>query len=185
MIDPEAVKQDPSAYQCIGQEVTEELDLTPTRYFRRHLIRRKFKSRVNRDLPPLMAPLPPRVVEGGYASAGLLTDIILKKYVDHLPLYRQEQILRTRYGIALSRQTMCDWVRVAADWLKPVYQHIREELRGGGYLQADETPVRYCGEEGRGSRQGYLWVFHRPGKDVPDVYDRAYGPLSKKGNHVC
>jgi transposase len=164
VIDPEAVKQDPSAYQCIGEEVTEELDVVPTRYFRRRIVRRKYKSKVNRDLPPLVAPLPPRLIEGGYASAGLLTDILLKKYADHLPLHRQEQILRTRHGIELSRKTMCDWVRVAADWLQPIYNHIREELRQGGYLQADETPVRYCGEEGCG--QGYLWVFHRPGKEV-------------------
>jgi len=166
VIDPEAVKQDPSAYQCIGEEVTEELDVVPTRYFRRRIIRRKYKSKVNRELPPVLAPLPPRLIEGGYASAGLLTDIILKKYVDHLPLYRQEQILSTRYGIELSRKTMCDWVRVAADWLMPIYDHIREELRKSGYLQIDETPVRYCGEEGSGSSQGYLWVFNRPGKEV-------------------
>ena len=166
VIEPEAVKQDPGAYQYIGEEVTEELDVVPTRYFRRRIIRRKYTSKVNRERPPVIAPLPPRVVPGGYASAGLLTDIILKKYVDHLPLFRQEQILRTRHGIDLSRKTMCDWVRVVADWLKPVYNHIRDDLRQGGYLQIDETPVRYCDEEGSGSRQGYLWVYHRPGKQV-------------------
>jgi transposase len=166
VIDPEAVKQNPTAYQCIGEEVTEELDVTPSRYFRRRTIRRKYTSKTNRALPPVVAPLPPRLVEGGYASPGLVTDILLKKYVDHLPLFRQEQILRTRHGIELSRQTMCDWVRIAADWLKPVYNHIREELRQGGYLQIDETPVRYCQEDGGGSSQGYFWVYHHPGKEV-------------------
>lgn len=110
--------------------------------------------------------MPPRLIEGGYASAGLLTDIVLKKYVDHLPLYRQEQILRTRHGIELSRKTMSDWVRVAADWLMPIRDHIREELRQSAYLQADETPVRYCRKEGGGSGQGYLWVYHQPGGNV-------------------
>ena len=166
IIDPEAVQQDPSAYRCIGQEVTEELDVVPTRYFRRRIIRRKFTSKVNRDRAPLIAPLAPRLIEGGYASAGLLTDILLKKYVDHLPLYRQEQILHTRHGIELSRKTMCDWVRVAADWLTPIYNHIREDLRDSAYLQVDETPVRYCLSEGGGSGQGYLWVYHHPGGDV-------------------
>jgi len=166
IIEPEAVKQDPSGYQCIGEEVTEELDVVPTRYFRRRIIRRKFKSKVNRDRPPVIAPLPPRVIEGGYASPGLLTDIILKKYMDHLPLYRQEQILKTRHGIDLSRKTMCDWVRVVADWLQPIYNHIREDLRASAYLQIDETPVRYCLEEGGGSGQGYFWLFHHPGGDV-------------------
>lgn len=166
VIDPEAVKQDPAGYHCIGEEITEELDVVPTRYFRRRIIRRKFKSKVNRECVPLIAPLPPRVIEGGYASAGLLTDIVLKKYVDHLPLHRQEQILRTRHGIELSRKTMCDWVGVVAEWLKPVYNHIREGLLEGGYLQIDETPVRYCGKEGSGSSQGYLWVYNRPGAEV-------------------
>jgi len=166
VIDPAAVKQDPGGYQCIGEEVTEELDVVPTRYFRRRIIRRKYKSKVNREQPPLIAPLPARVIEGSYASAGLLTDIILKKYADHLPLHRQEQILRTRYGIYLSRKTMCDWVRVVAEWLKPLYNHIREDLRASAYLQVDETPVRYCLAEGGGSRKGYLWLFHHPGADV-------------------
>lgn len=166
VIDPEAVKQNPTAYHCIGEEVTEELDVTPTRYFRRRIIRRKFTSTVNRDLPPIVAPLAPRLVPGGFATPGLITDILLKKYVDHLPLYRQESILRTRHGIDLPRQTMCEWVRVAAEWLKPIYNHIRDDLQKGGYLQVDETPVRYCGADTGGSRKGYLWVYNQPGGDV-------------------
>ena len=164
--DPQEVRRDPNAYRCIGEEVTRELDVVPAQYFVRQIIRRKFTSRVDPQRAPIMAPLPPRLVEGGYASAGLLTDIVLKKYVDHLPLYRQEQILRTRHGIDLSRKTMSDWVRVVADWLQPIYQHIREDLRASGYLQVDETPVRYCQREGGGSGKGYLWVYHRPGGDV-------------------
>jgi len=166
VIDPEEVKQDPAGYRCIGEEVTEELDVVPTRYFRRRIIRRKYTSKVNRNRPPVIAPLAPRIIEGGYAGPGLLADIILKKYVDHLPLHRQEQILKTRHGIDLSRQTMSDWVRVVSDWLTPIYNHIREDLIASEYLQVDETPVRYCQDEGGGSRQGYFWLFHHPGGDV-------------------
>jgi len=166
VIEPEEVKRDPEAYSCIGEKVTQELDVIPAQYIRRRIIRRKYKSKTDRDRPPLIAPLPPRLIEGGYASAGLLTDIVLKKYVDHLPLHRQEQILRTRHGIDLSRKTMSDWVRVVAEWLKPIYNHIRKELQRTGYLQIDETPVRYCRAEGGGSAQGYFWLYHRPGADV-------------------
>ena len=166
VIDPEAVKQNPEAYRCIGEEVTEELDVVPTRYFRRRIVRRKYVRTEQRGLAPLIAPVPPRLIEGGYASAGLLTDIILKKYIDHLPLYRQEQILRTRHGIELSRKTMCDWVRVAAGWPKPIYNHLREDLRASAYLQVDETPIRYCLAEAGGSAQGYFWVYHHPGGEV-------------------
>jgi transposase len=165
-LDPDAVKQDPNGYRCIGQEVTEELDVVPTRYFLRRIIRRKFVSKTNRDLPPMLAPLPPRVIDNSLASAGLLTDIVLKKYVDHLPLYRQEQILRARHGIGLSRKTMAGWMEAAADWLRPIYAHIREDLRSGAYLQVDETPIRFCLREGGGSGSGYFWVYHRPGAEV-------------------
>ena len=61
---------------------------------------------------------------------------------------------------------MCDWVRGVADWLKPIYNHIREDLRASAYLQVDETPVRYCMGEGGGSSQGYLWLFLHPGGEV-------------------
>ncbi len=166
VIDPEAVEQNPGAYQCIGEEVTEEPDVVPARHFKRRIIRRKFRNKVDRGLPSVVAPQSPRLVPNGYASPGLVTDFLLKKHVDHLPLHRQEQILRTRHGIGLSRRTMCDWGRIAAGWLSPIYNHVRDDLRQGGCLQADETPVRCCGEEGGGSRQGYLWVHHRPGGDV-------------------
>jgi len=166
IIDPEDVQRDPNAYRQIGQEVTEEFDVIPTKYLRRLIIRRKFVPKADRTAAPVLAPLPPRLIPGSVATPGLLTDILLKKYVDHLPLYRQEQILRTRYGVELSRQTMSEWVRIVADWLTPIYQHIREDLQKGAYLQIDETPVRYCQAEGGGSAQGYFWVYHRPGGNV-------------------
>lgn len=166
IIDPEEVKQTPENYVQIGEEITQEFDVILPKYFRRRFIRRKYKNKTNRNQPPILAALPPRLIEGGYAGPGLLTDIILKKYVDHLPLFRQERILRTRFGIDLSRKTMSDWIGKVADWLKPVYNHIYDELRKGGYLQIDETPVRYCQAEGGGSAQGYFWVYHRPGTGV-------------------
>lgn len=164
IVVPEEVENNPEAYKCVGEEVTEELDVDPARYFRRRIIRRKYVSIKNREQAPVIAPLKPRLIEGGYASAGLLTDIILKKYVDHLPLYRQERILRDRHGIDLSRKTMCDWVGKTADWLTPIYNHIQKELAAGKYLQVDETPIKYCSDGGGG--KGYLWVYHHPGSDV-------------------
>lgn len=166
IIDPEEVKLSPEAYELIGEEITQELDVVPPKYYRRRFIRRKYTSKGDRNQPPILAALPPRLIEGGYASPGLVTDIILKKYMDHLPLYRQEQILKMRFGIDLSRKTMCDWIGKAADWLKPIYLHLYADLRKGGYLQIDETPVRYSRSEGGGSGQGYFWVYHRPGGGV-------------------
>lgn len=166
VIDPEEVLAHPEAYRQIGEEITQEIDVVLPKYFRRRFIRRKYVSKLERELAPVIAPLPPRLIEGGYAGPGLLADIGTKKYLEHLPLYRQEQILKLRYGIEISRKTMCDWMGQVAWWLKPIYEHIGNELRRGRYLQIDETPVRYCQAEGGGSRQGYLWVYHRPGGGV-------------------
>lgn len=166
ILDPEEVEDSPDDFEKIGEEVTQELGYVAPLYFRRLFIRRKYVRKADRAQPPLIADLPPRLIPGSYASPELLTDITIKKYNDHLPLYRQEQILRTRYGIELSRKTMCDWVERVAWWLKPIYNHIRDQLRCSDYLQIDESPIRYCQAEGGGSAQGYVWVYHRPGGDV-------------------
>jgi len=166
IIDPDEVRQDPESYKCIGQEVTEEFDVVPPKYFRRLIIRRKFVSKLDRECAPIVAELMPRLIPGSFASVGLVTDILLKKFVEHLPLNRQEQVLKMQFGVELSRKTMCDWVGKAADWLQAIYRHIREDLRRSGYLQVDETPIRFCGKKGGGSGQGYLWVYNRPGGDV-------------------
>ncbi|HTR40785.1 MAG TPA: IS66 family transposase, partial [Pseudomonadales bacterium] len=87
------------------------------------------------------------------------------KYCDHLPLYRQEQIFAQRHKINLSRQTLARWVELSADWLRPIYEHIRTGVLAGGYMQVDETPIDYL-EPGNGkTKQGYFWTFNRPGGD--------------------
>jgi hypothetical protein len=129
----------------------------------------------------VIAPAPARPVQGGYASAGLLAWIALSKYVDHAPLYRLEQ-MSARWGASISRQTMADWVGITAGWLEPIYRQMNRELLAGGYVQADETPVR-CNdpdEKRGGTTQGWLWVISRPGGDV--VFDwrlpRRHGELT-------
>ena len=165
-IDLEEVNQEPDAYEHIGEEITHELDIVPHPYIHRRFIRRKYKSKTDRSLAPIVASAPPRLIEGSLASVGLLADIVLKKYVDHLPLHRQEQTLRSRYGIEISRKTMCDWVGSVANWLQPIYRQMRSSVQESRYLQVDETPVKYNLAEGGGSAQGYLWVYHPPGGDV-------------------
>src|SRR6185437_10781813 len=115
---------------------------------------------------PIIAPLPDCLQERGLAAPGLLAHVLVSKYCDHLPLYRQEQIFAQRHKINLPRQTLARWVELAADWLKPIYEHIRTGVMAGGYVQANETPVNYL-EPGNGkTKQGYLWTGSRPGGDV-------------------
>lgn len=162
-IDPDEVKDSPNDYKRIGEEVTQELDVIPAQYIRRRFIRGKYVKKEDLEAAPIIAPLPERLIEGGYASAGIIADVVTKKYVDHLPLYRQERILKDRFGIDLSRQTMSEWVRAASDWLGPIYRQIRENMRLKDYLQVDESPVKYCNKEGPpGGSQGYFWVFYDP-----------------------
>lgn len=169
-IIPPEVQANPDLYERIGEEKTFEVDMTAPQLYKRVIIRPKFRHRLDRGRPPLLAPTPPRPVVGGYASAGLISWVVLSKYAHHLPLYRQEQ-MSARWGAKISRKTMADWVEVAATWLRPVYLQMYQELLASGYLQADETPIR-CQDpdEPTGKTfQGWLWAVSRPDGDV--VFD--------------
>jgi transposase len=166
VIDPEPVKAQPENWRCIGQEVSEQLDYEPGRFLRRRTVRRKYVHRTEADAAPVIAPLPQCLRERGLAAPGLLAHVLVGKYCDHLPLYRQEQIFAQRHKINLPRQTLARWVELAADWLKPIYENIRTGVMAGGYVQVDETPINYL-EPGNGkTKQGYLWTGSRPGGDV-------------------
>jgi transposase len=166
IIEPELVRQQPQAWRCIGQEVSEQLDYEPGRFLRRRTIRKKYVHRTERDRAPLIAPLPERLADRSLPAPGLLAHILVSKYCDHLPLYRQEQIFARRHGVTLPRQTLCRWVELAADWLKPIYEAIRTGVLGGGYVQIDETPIRYLAPGNGQTKLGYLWTAHRPRGDV-------------------
>lgn len=166
VIEPEEVLADPAAYQRIGEEITVELDVVPAKFFKREIIRPKYVKRLDRQQPPVIAPAPKRVIENSFASVGLLVMILLGKYSDHLPLYRQEQIFKVRYGVALSRKTMCDWVWQIAHQLAMIYEALRDEIRKTGYVQADETPVSYQDPGNGKCGQGYLWTYRAQGQGV-------------------
>jgi transposase len=166
VIDPEPVKAAPQSWRCIGQEVSEQLDFEPARFLRRRIVRRKYVHRVDLDQSPVIAPLPECLQERGLAAPGLLAHVLVGKYCDHLPLYRQEQIFIRRYGVHLPRQTLARWVALAAGWLKPIYEHIRTGVMAGGYVQVDETPVNYLAPGQGRTKQGDLWTGSRPGGDV-------------------
>jgi transposase len=166
VIDPEAVKAQPEQFRRIGQEISEQLDYEPGRFLRRRVVRNKYVHKTNPDRAPLIAPLPERLLDRSLPAPGLLAHIVVGKYCDHLPLYRREQIYQQRHGVHLPRQSLTRWVELASEWLKPIYEHIRTGVMGGGYVQVDETPVDYL-EPGNGkTRQGYLWTCSRPGGDV-------------------
>jgi len=181
VIEPEAVQAEPEAFERIGEERTFEVDVVPPKLFKREIVRPKYRRKADKTQAPVVAPARARPVAGGYASAGLLAWIALSKYVDHLPLYRLEQ-MSARWGAQLPRQSMVEWIRITAEWLEPIYRCMQRDLLTGGYVQADETPVK-CNDPDQkrgGTTQGYLWVLSRPGGDV--VFDwrlsRRHGELT-------
>jgi transposase len=189
VLDPAPVKACPSAWRRIGQEVSEQLDYQPGRFRKLRTVRPRYVSLADREAPPVIAELPARLVDSGIATPGLVTQVVVAKYCDHLPLYRQEKIYASRHGVKLPRQTMCRWVEAAADWLKPVYLEMKKGLFApGGYIEVDETPIRYLAPGTGKTAQGYLWTYLRPdgpgrdgGGDV--LYDwhpgRGHGCLER------
>lgn len=166
VIEPDEVKADPEAYERISQEETFEIKVDPPKFYRCRIIRPKYRHKQDRSLPPVVAPAPPRVVEG-LASVELLIYIVVSKYLDHLPLYRQCAIYK-RHGFSVARQNLVRWVEKIAQWLKPIYNHMGKELLAGDYIQADETPIKYCDPDygEKKTRQGYLCGYSRPADNV-------------------
>src|ERR1043166_9154406 len=119
------------------------------------------------------APAPPRIVEGGLPTEALIAHVLVAKYADHLPHYRQAQIY-ARQGIMLDRSTLADWVGRAAWWLRPLRDHILAEIRRSQRLFAAETPAPVL-DPGRGrTKTGQLWAYARDdrpwgGSDPPLV----------------
>ena len=166
VVEPSGVAEEPQAWRRIGQEVSEQLDFEPGRFFRRRVVRPKYVRKADRDAVPVIAPLPARLLEKSIPAPGLLAHVIVSKYTDHLPLYRQEQIFRTRYGVEIPRQTLSRWVGLVSDWLRLIYHEIRTGVLADGYVQIDETPIEYL-DPGRGrTGSGWLWACMRPGGDV-------------------
>jgi transposase len=139
----------------IGCEKSERFEYVPAKIVRHEIIRPKLACPCGEGGVSI-APMPPSVVDQGQPGPGLVAHVMLSKYDDHLPLYRQQQQFE-RLGVNFPRQTLCDWVEKGAQWLQPIVREMKRELLAGDYLQVDETPVRVMDPEVKGKcAQGYL-----------------------------
>ncbi len=144
----------------IGEEVTEILEYVPSRFFKRRIIRPKYLNKETQQIA--IAELPSRPIEKCLAGNSVLTHILVSKYVDHLPLYRQQQIFK-RADIEIAPSTIDSWVAQSGSLLVPLYDRMVEYVRNQGYLQADETTLRVLDKNKKGETHlGYLWVYHAP-----------------------
>lgn len=145
---------------CIGKEITEELEIVPARLFIKRYIRFKYVAKDKEGV--LIGQLPERVIDKGIPGSGLLATILVDKYMDHLPLYRQRQRF-LREGIPIAPTTLEGWTKAALEKLEPLYEHLVEDTKVKGYLQADESPIKVLDNDKKGStHQGYYWVYHNP-----------------------
>ena len=150
----------------------ERLDIVPAQ-FRVLVVRRpKYACRACEDVV-VQAPAPARLIEGGLPTEATVAQVLVSKYADHLPLYRQAQIY-ARQGINLDRSTLADWVGRAAFMLRPVHERLLATLKGSAKLFADETTAPVL-DPGRGrTKTGQLWAYARDdrpwgGSDPPGV----------------
>jgi transposase len=157
-IEAEACPCCGGAIHQIGETISEVLDHVPARLRVIRVRRPKYGCRACGKLH--QAPAPERPIARGLASAGLLAHVIVSKYCDHVPLYRQSQIF-ARHGVTLNRSTLANWVGGAAWWLEPLHARLAEQVFASPKLFADDTTVPVL-DPGRGrTRTGRLWVYAR------------------------
>ena len=145
----------------IGEEITEVLDYKPGRLFVKKFIRPKYKMPEVENVI-VIAELPTLPIPRGNAGAGLLSHILVSKYVDHIPLYRQIQQYK-RQQITLADSTLNDWVKASCSLLEPLYDRLKQRVIESNYLMADETPIPVLTQDKKGAtHRGYLWVYFDP-----------------------
>lgn len=166
------------AMHVMGEDVSERLDVVPAQYRVVVTHRPKYACRGCEE-GVVQAPALPRLVAGGLPTEGLVARVLVAKYADHLPLYRQAQAL-ARQGIEIDRSTLAAWVGTASAELKPVWQRLKEQLLRSGKVFVDETRAPVL-DPGRGrTKTGYLWAVARDdrpwGGNDPPMVVYSYAP---------
>jgi transposase len=160
----------------IGQDVAEKLDYVPSVFTVERQIRGKWVCAQCETL--VQAPVAAHIIDKGIPTAGLLAQVLVAKYADHLPLYRQEAIFG-RAGLTIARSTLAQWVGACGVQLQPLVQALRTELPRHGVLHADETPVAMLKPGAGKTHRAYLWSYcttpYNPTKAVVFVFADSRG----------
>jgi transposase len=173
------------ALHVIGEDISERLDKIPARLRVIVMRRPKYACRACTD-GVIQAPALARLIEGGLPTEAMVADVLVSKYADHLPLYRQSQIL-AREGVKIDRSTLAHWVGFAATELEPLHAHLVKLLKTSTKLFADETRCPVL-DPGRGrTKTGYLWALARDdrpwGGTDPPAAAYMYAP-GRGGDHA-
>ena len=158
-------RHEPESCQCgqcgkdlikIGEDITEQLDVEPAKFFVHRHIRPQYACRGCETITA--APIPPAIIDSGMAAVGLLTWVLISKYLDHLPLYRLEQIA-ARDQVILARSTLAEWVGRTGVALQPLADRLIKLLLERGTLHADETPIPQLDPGSGKTKKAYLWAY--------------------------
>jgi transposase len=153
----------------IGEEVREQIEFVPASLIVIEHVRPKYACKIC-QANVIIAERLPEPIEKGLPGPGLLAHVIVSKYADHLPLYRQEGIFR-RHGVELSRQTMCDWMAVSAELLEPIVAEMHREILKSRVIQTDDTTVPVLDRSLGKTRTGRLWDYLGDRDHPHVVYD--------------
>ena len=165
----------------IGEDVSEQLDVEPARFFVIRHIRPQYACRQCETITA--APVAPAVIDGSLAAPGLLAWVAIGKYLDHLPLYRLEQIA-ARQQVNLSRSTMSEWIGRMGFALQPLAERLMELLKQRLVLHADETPVKQLDPGAGKTKRAYLWSYRSNDLDTgPPIVVFDY-QASRSGQHA-
>jgi len=158
------IHHEPDATTCgcgcqlkrIGQDVSEKLDYTPGVFTVEQHIRGKWACTQCQTL--IQAPVPAQIIDKGIPTAGLLAQVLVAKYSDHLPLYRQERIFG-RAGVEIPRSTLAQWVGICGVQLQPLVDALKDDILSHPVLHADETPVEMLKPGNKKTHRAYLWAY--------------------------
>jgi transposase len=152
--------EDVAGARKIGEVITEVLDYVPGKLTVKRFVRIKYALPNEQGI--VIGQLPSLPIPRGNVGAGLLAHLIISKFVDHLPFYRQVQMFK-RQGVTLAESTVNDWFRGGCDLLEPLYECLKKKILQGDYLMADETPISVLTEDKPGAtHKGYHWVYYSP-----------------------
>ncbi|MHC4252931.1 MAG: IS66 family transposase, partial [Planctomycetota bacterium] len=170
----------------IGEDVSEEIEYEPASVFVIEHVRPKYACRRCED-GVTTAPAPPRVIEKGVPGPGMLAHVAVSKYLDHLPLNRQERIFK-RHGLRIARSTLCDWVAATAAILDPIAKAMKAEVLASRVVHTDDTPVPVLDRSLDRTRTGRLWVYVGDDEHPFTVFDytasrRRDGPVRFLGDY--
>jgi transposase len=167
----------------LGEDVSEVLEYVPARFKVIRQVRPKLSCATCERI--VQAPAPSRPIERGLAGAGLLAHVLVAKYCDHQPLYRQTEMY-AREGVELERSTLADWVGGSSRLLEPLVEALRRHVMGGRKLHADDTPVPVLAPGNGKTKTGRLWTYVRDdrpaGDNTPAAVWFAYSP-DRRGEH--